>query len=132
MVKIIVDDAEFLTDALDRGAHIAPITFGSLAREKAFALHDVIEFPIADIQSGRSGKPAHDVELREAEIDALSLPQRPVDVEAQLERTEPHRLTLGVADITGRACLRARQNELDALQENCEGSMLFDEVDRAD
>src|ERR1700730_2417232 len=128
VVETRIDIAELFADTLDESSYVGTITLRAVSGDEVLAVDEIINLPVADVLLGLFGYTGNNLEFRQSEIDRLAGPQRPVHVEAQLQRAEAHRYCLSRFGIERRAY--ALRDQLEALQENWQPAGFVDEIDR--
>src|SRR5438132_416846 len=99
-VEIGIAIAELLADTLDEGSYIGTIALRAVSGDKVLAVDKIINLAVADVLPRLIDQQRDDPEFRQGEVDCLAGPQRPVNVEAQLEPTDatrncPPRICIG-------------------------------------
>src|SRR3978361_308378 len=92
VLELGIDISELLANALDERPHVGAEAFGTIAGDEILAMHQVVDLAVRDVLAGAGRHRRDDAELGQGEVERLARPARPVDVEAQLQTAEIHRL----------------------------------------
>src|SRR5215472_11237337 len=73
-IEVGVAIAELFANPFDKGPNIGAVSFRTVPGDKILAVHEIVDFSVADVLPGALGKQCQDLELGQGEIDRPSGP----------------------------------------------------------